>query len=420
MRGLITVPTMHPWISSLAIRLQPLQGPLVIAAVIAVFLIALTGLHPLHALAIWLAIGVGGLFRRAPDLPSSYPIATRPKEPSAALLLDEVPDPVVLVDHALHVRFCNKAAKLVLPHLVLGEPLLVALRVPEVVDALRTVIEGGEARRVGYRERVPVQRVYEAQISALADIDPRFVLIVLRDVTEAKRLDAMRADFVANASHELRTPLASLVGFIDTLQGSARDDPAARERFLVIMREQAGRMSRLIDDLLSLSRIEMNQHRRPDNVVDLVEIVSHVADALRPLAAERGVDVVVALKVHNALVAGDRDELIRAFENLIENAIKYGGSGGQVDVEMVVRNSEATVQVSDKGPGIAAEHLPRLTERFYRVDIGQSREKGGTGLGLAIVKHIVARHRGVLTIESKLGEGSTFAVNMAVLPDAQE
>jgi two-component system, OmpR family, phosphate regulon sensor histidine kinase PhoR len=234
----------------------------------------------------------------------------------------------------------------------------------------------------------------------------------------------MRADFVANASHELRTPLASLLGFVETLQGPARNDAAARDQFLSVMRAQAKRMARLIDDLLSLSRIERNAHIRPDATVDLGSVVGHVTEALAPLARERGVELALERPPGPFDVAGDRDELIRVFENLVENAIKYGSSGGRVEVILAASpkgsgRSDVAVTVRDHGPGIAAEHLPRLTERFYRVDVTQSRDKGGTGLGLAIVKHILARHRGRLTIESTPGEGASFTVRIERIPGGE-
>jgi len=216
----------------------------------------------------------------------------------------------------------------------------------------------------------------------------------------------------------LRTPLAALLGFIETLQGPARDDPKAREKFLAIMQEQARRMARLIDDLLSLSRIELNAHRRPDTTVDVVPLVRQVVDALQTLARDRGVAVNVDAS-DPLWVRGDRDELVRVFENLVENALKYGATGKRVDVAAVVAHAadglaEAQVRIRDYGPGIAPEHLPRLTERFYRVDVRESRAQGGTGLGLALVKHILARHRGRLSIESTPGAGATFIVHLPV------
>ena len=227
----------------------------------------------------------------------------------------------------------------------------------------------------------------------------------------------MRADFVANASHELRTPLAALLGFIETLQGPAKDDPAAREKFLAIMQGQATRMARLIDDLLSLSRIELNAHLQPNTPVDLAPIVRQVVDGLQTLARDRGVEIKVAAPPEPLIVLGDRDELIRALENLVENALKYGAAGKRVDITLARAQTragtpEARVAVRDYGPGIAPEHLPRLTERFYRVDVADSRAQGGTGLGLALVKHVLNRHGGRLTIESTPGAGATFIMHL--------
>jgi two-component system, OmpR family, phosphate regulon sensor histidine kinase PhoR len=212
----------------------------------------------------------------------------------------------------------------------------------------------------------------------------------------------------------LRTPLASLLGFVETLQGPAKDDSEARAKFLGIMEVQAKRMARLIDDLLSLSRIELNSHIRPSATIDLSGVVRQITDALKPLARDRDVDIVLDLPTLPALVAGDADELLRVFENLIENAIKYGASGGKIQIEVVAKETnEIKAYVRDFGSGIPPDHLPRLTERFYRVDNAASREAGGTGLGLAIVKHIVLRHGGRLEIESTLGKGSIFKI---VLP----
>jgi len=227
----------------------------------------------------------------------------------------------------------------------------------------------------------------------------------------------MRADFIANASHELRTPLAALLGFIETLQGPAKNDPAAREKFLAIMQGQATRMARLIDDLLSLSRIELNAHLQPNTAVDLAPIVRQVVDGLQTLARDRDVEIKVSVPPEALGVFADRDELIRALENLVENALKYGAAGKRVDVTLSrgqtrAGTPEARLAVRDYGPGIAPEHLPRLTERFYRVDVADSRAQGGTGLGLALVKHVLNRHGGRLTIESMLGQGASFIMHL--------
>jgi two-component system phosphate regulon sensor histidine kinase PhoR len=249
--------------------------------------------------------------------------------------------------------------------------------------------------------------------------------MTFHDLTPLRRVEAIRADFVANASHELRTPLAALSGFIETLQGPARDDAAAREKFLGIMQGQATRMARLIDDLLSLSRIELNAHQRPGREVDLLAIIRQVVDGLQMLARERAVEVVVSAPAGPAIVRGDRDELVRLFENLVENALKYAASGKRVEIVLAFVGGDETPEVSvavrDYGPGIAPEHLPRLTERFYRVDVAESRAQGGTGLGLALVKHILNRHGGRLTIESEPGQGATFSTYLPLarhMPDS--
>jgi two-component system, OmpR family, phosphate regulon sensor histidine kinase PhoR len=227
----------------------------------------------------------------------------------------------------------------------------------------------------------------------------------------------MRADFIANASHELRTPLAALLGFIETLQGRAKDDAGAREKFLSIMQAQAARMARLIDDLLSLSRIELNAHLQPNTPVDLGPIVRQVADGLLTLARDRDVEIKVSMPDEPMIVLGERDELIRALENLVENALKYGAAGKRVDIALTRAHTrsggeEARLTVRDFGPGIAPEHLPRLTERFYRVDVAESRAQGGTGLGLALVKHVLNRHGGRVTIESIPGQGASFTMHL--------
>jgi two-component system phosphate regulon sensor histidine kinase PhoR len=274
-------------------------------------------------------------------------------------------------------------------------------------------------QHVELSEQVPIERWFEVHIAPLGLASdernsPRSLVLVFHDLTPLHRSEQMRADFVANASHELRTPLATLSGFIETLQGSARDDAPARARFLGIMHVQARRMTRLIDDLLSLSRIELTEHVRPRDSVELVGVIRQVVDALQPLAADRGVGLHTALPDTAVLVRGDRDELLRVFENLVENALKYGASGKRVDVALLAEdtNHAVRVEVRDYGPGIAPEHLPRLTERFYRVDVSQSRSEGGTGLGLALVKHILNRHGGRLSITSVPAAGATFAAHL--------
>ena len=353
-----------------------------------------------------------------------------PSTPRTAPLLDALiaglPAPVIVLDRDTRVLGFNARAGTLAPALRRGEPASLALRVPEVVDAIRRVASGAGPQRVEFSERVPVDRWYAAHVMpveiAEGEAGPltKFTLLSFDDLTPLRRVEEMRADFVANASHELRTPLASLSGFIETLQGPARDDPAARERFLAIMKSQAARMARLIDDLLSLSRVELNAHVQPQTPVDLVSIVRQVADALQMLARDRNVTISITSPPEPLMVRGDRDELTRVFENLVENALKYGASGRKVELTLTRSPGEpggdAIVTVRDYGPGIAAEHLPRLTERFYRIDVGQSRAEGGTGLGLALVKHILNRHLGRLTIESSLGAGAVFTVRLGLVP----
>jgi len=311
---------------------------------------------------------------------------------------------------------------------LLQAPGLIALLPPDPHAPPRAT---GEPRRIEFTERVPVDRWYEAIITPVGRTPSpqararEFVLITFRDLTPLRQVEEMRADFVANASHELRTPLAALSGFIDTLQGPARDDVAAQKRFLPIMQAQATRMARLIDDLLSLSRIELNAHRRPDTRLDAVALVRQVADGLQTLARDRDVAIAIQAPAQPQLVLGDRDELIRVFENLIENALKYGAAGKRVEIaiahgETPDGTAELRVAVRDYGPGIAPEHLPRLTERFYRVDVAESREQGGTGLGLALVKHILNRHRGRLSIASTPGAGATFTAHIPLATGTSE
>lgn len=335
--------------------------------------------------------------------------------PEALALLEALPEPVLVLNLRGVVLAANGHARAALGAISEGDPVSFAVRTPEVLDAVRAAPSAAEPQTVLYVERAPVERWREAHVATAKGPGGAVAIVVaFRDLTEQRRSERMRVDFIANASHELRTPLASLLGFIETLQGPARNDPDARDRFLVIMRAQANRMSRLIGDLLSLSRIELNAHVRPRDVVDLSSLAAGVADALGPLASERKVVVTVETDAEPVLVRGDRDELIRVAENLIENAIKYGQSGGRVDVAVRrgVGRAGARLVVRDYGPGIPAEHVPRLTERFYRVDAADSREKGGTGLGLALVKHILQRHRGRLSIDSKTGEGATFTVTL--------
>jgi two-component system phosphate regulon sensor histidine kinase PhoR len=411
------------------VRLAPESGKwrgmrfvIVAAALVFAGLTIVGALAVVYAVAGFAIVAAASLFAgRAGEevgrLARPVAVAERAGEPLEAVIAG-LPDPVIALDKNGRVLTLNERARLLAPALRQGEPVSLALRMPELIEAIGRAYASGEEQRVEYSERVPLDRSFEMIVMPVGREPnlkkPNLVLMTFHDLTPLRHVEEMRADFVANASHELRTPLAALSGFIETLQGSARDDTKARERFLAIMQDQARRMARLIDDLLSLSRIELNAHRRPDTPVDLVPIVRQVADGLETLARDRG--VAVHIEAADALtVPGDHDELVRVFENLIENALKYGAPGKRVDITLVRGVSpegepEARVGVRDYGPGIAPEHLPRLTERFYRVDVRESRAQGGTGLGLALVKHILNRHRGRLSIESIAGAGATFTV----------
>jgi two-component system, OmpR family, phosphate regulon sensor histidine kinase PhoR len=344
------------------------------------------------------------------------------------VIIDALPDPVVALDATGAVLALNAQARRIAPALRQGEPISLALRMPALIAAVRRAVATGAAQRVEFSERSRSEQWYEvhvipAALSRLAGSPPD-LLLTFHDLTQPRRIEQMRADFVANASHELRTPLAALSGFLETLRGSAQNDTRARERFLAIMHAQAERMARLIDDLLSLSRIELREHINPNTPVELLPIIHQVIDTLQARAHERGVEISVTPAMDPLVVHGERDELIGVFENLVENAIKYGASGKRVEIRLestsgqVANGSQAKVSVRDYGPGIAPEHLPRLTERFYRVDVGQSRAEGGTGLGLALVKHILNRHGGRLSIESTLGAGSIFTVTLPLIKPA--
>ncbi len=351
--------------------------------------------------------------RRAHLKQNQYALKSNPVEAfpeQCASILNAICEPIIILNNRSVVIFANHAAQLSLPNVKHNNPFSFGLRDPTVLEAVDSVLKLGQTITVNYHERTPIERFYELNI-ALVNTDKSIIL--MRDVTKLQRIETMRVDFVANASHELRTPLASIIGFIETLQGSAKADPVARTKFLNIMGEQARRMSRLVDDLLALSRIELSQHVAPNTPVNVEAVVRLIADTLSGLARSRGVEIVVHVPDNKEFtILGDRDEMLRVFENLIENAIKYGQSGKKVDVTLAKNQETIDISVRDYGPGIASEHLPRLTERFYRADIGTSREQGGTGLGLAIVKHIITRHHGELKINSKLGQGAEFCVSL--------
>ncbi|MDJ0950005.1 MAG: ATP-binding protein [Alphaproteobacteria bacterium] len=346
-------------------------------------------------------------------------------------IFDGLPDPVATLDQDCRLLSANAAAQDRFGDHIIGLDLGAALRHPGLRDAAIEVIALGaknkQARReVEFSVAGAVVRFYRALVISLpasSDSGPAAVL-ALQDLTAAKRIDELRGDFVANVSHELKTPLSGLVGFIETLRGPAAGDEKAREEFLDIMDQQAARMSGLIKDLLSLSAIEANEHLQPIERIDLLPVVRRSIRQMEGRAKSRGVklSLMVAEDLpQEVMVIGDLDQIAQVFENLIDNAIKYSPQSGEVRVAMRRARGAVpsyAVEIADQGEGIAPEHVPRLTERFYRVDPARSRQLGGTGLGLAIVKHILNRHQGSLHISSTPGEGSRFTVRLPTAPES--
>jgi two-component system phosphate regulon sensor histidine kinase PhoR len=394
-------------------------------AVLLLFYGGLVGLKIAEGLLVVLILAAYALRNRASGFSDSHAGASDPGELTqiARDVFDDLPDPVLLVEANGRVKLANKAMRALVGVDIERKNVSAVLRTPAVLEAVLRTAGTGEDTSFEFMQHVPVERHYRAVVFRTAQA-PWLTALVLQDLTAVKRAEEARADFIANASHELRTPLAAVSGFIDTLRGHAKDDAEAREKFLGIMSDEAGRMRRLINDLLSLTRIELNEHVPPGGVVDIVGVVRDAAAALAPLADADKVGVAVTTGEGIPAVTGDRDELIQLFQNLIQNAIKYGKPGGHVRIGVNVSPisvpgrhgapAMVSVAVQDDGEGIPREAIPRLTERFYRVDVKRSRERGGTGLGLAIVKHIVNRHQGRLQIESQPGEGSTFTVLLPV------
>ena len=357
----------------------------------------------------------------------------------ASDLLEGVPLPMLAVDGSARILGANRAAVGLFGGDLIGRPFVTVVRHPGVVAAVDWVLDPDRYPAPPPDPSVPAPLMGVVRLNALivadgrdiaADITvarlPSFlgrgatIAVLDRSVTE--EAEQMRRDFVANVSHELKTPLTAMIGFIETLRGPARDDARARDRFLEIMEREAARMNRLVSDLLSLSRVQAEERRRPSAKVDLPMLLRGVLATMDQAARADGVVVETDGIAGSQLVPGDPDQLVQVFQNLIENALKYGASGGylgvflrRIDHEPLLRGPAWAVEIRDKGDGIDGMHLPRLTERFYRVDTHRSRVQGGTGLGLAIVKHIVNRHRGRLRIDSARGQGSVFTV---ILPES--
>jgi two-component system phosphate regulon sensor histidine kinase PhoR len=340
-------------------------------------------------------------------------------------LVGRMPVALMLIAASGRIAYCNPAAGRLFPGIEAGQHYSAAIRAPGFVEAFGAIVSDGLQRTVAFTASHGRERYLDAELSALpaspGGDDEALVAVQFADLTRERIALQMRSDFVANASHELRTPLASIIGYIETLKGHARDDAEARGRFLDIMEQQAARMQRLIDDLLSLSRIEMNAHVPPEAEVDLRQVVHEVVASMQPVAERSSVALHNGQASRPLKVRGDRDQLQQVFANLIDNAIKYSGAGCTVTVEDVppspLHPGQQGLSVVDDGPGIARSDIPRLTERFYRVSKSASRDKGGTGLGLAITKHILNRHGGALEIRSTPGKGSRFTVWLSELKD---
>ena len=337
---------------------------------------------------------------------------------SVQSFLDAIPMPAVFVDREMRIVGANERACDLNPKAKETRPFVLVFRQPSVGTAAETCLATGQAQRALYHHTDgPHEIRYEVTVSRVQGGEIDGCLLCFNDTTHLKQADQMRRDFVANVSHELRSPLTAILGFIETLQGPARHDPKAQDRFLSTMAAEAGRMNRLVGDLLSLSRVEEEARMRPKDMVDIDQLIRSTLRSLEPLAEEVGASLVYEPLMSVPKLPGDSDQLLQVFTNLVENALKYGGEGAEVSIRIeqsprdhVLRVPVLRIRVEDTGPGIPAAHIPRLTERFYRIDSHRSRAMGGTGLGLAIVKHILNRHRGRLSIESTVGKGSVFTV----------
>lgn len=397
--------------------LQAIQNNLLVllASAVALGALAFFAIDSAHWPSVGLAyIMISGVvvWQNAAQLPSNV---------TSSIDIEMVPEPSIIIYPDKMIANANALALRHFEGLEIGKPLASAFT-GDLLNYVEKSFEEPIPRVVEFNERGQVERFFEVHLLPVFEngdeSKPARLIAIFRDYTKHKRVEQMRVDFVANASHELRTPLFALSGFIETLKGPAKNDIAAQERFLDIMLGQTERMRRLIDDLLSLSRIEVNSHIRPETPIDLVELLQNAIDGLSNLARQHDVDLHLEHPPAPVLTRGDSDELYRLVENLVQNAIRYGSAGKKVDItlkRLTIEGGSAAdllLSVRDYGVGIAPEHLPRLTERFFRADKNDSRAKGGTGLGLAIVKHIVNRHRGRLEVESRVGEGTTFSVRL--------
>lgn len=332
------------------------------------------------------------------------------------VFLNALPIPALWVNVAGRIEAINPPAQTIFGDATVGRHYITVLRQPGLLDAIEEAVRTQKTTTTEYLT-TEAERDITLKATCAPVEENNGILVSFEDRTDMEEAGQMRRDFVANVSHELRTPLTALLGFMETLRGAARDDPAARDRFLGIMQHEAHRMNRLVGDLLSLGKVEAEARMRPTAEVDFAAIIDTVLGTLRPLSDEHGVRVSSQGLDGEMRLPGDTDQLAQVVTNLVENAVKYARKGSEVTLRLsrdqhhpMLRQSAVILEVSDQGEGIDAVHLPRLTERFYRIDDHRSREVGGTGLGLAIVKHIVNRHRGRLRIKSEKGQGSVFTV----------
>ncbi len=379
----------------------------------------------LGALGIVIALGLIA-FVHQPEAEGSRPSPVIAPEPAPLSgrgreLLELLPTPIFLIEPGGRIGYANRKAHEMFPRLTQSQHFANLLRAPAFVEAVARGFATREVQVADFTLFRGQERYYTAHVCpvrpAADDLQAGAMLVLVQDHTQDRRIEQLRTDFIANASHELNTPLASIIGYIETLQGPARDDPPAQARFLTIMARQAQRMKRLVEDLLSLSQIEMSEHVAPQELCRFYDIAREAAASLAPLAKKRGAELRVCLPDSipqgGDAVRGDRDQLIQVVVNLLDNAMKYAPDG---PVELVSAPPDTRhpgmigVTVADRGRGIQREHIPRLTERFYRVSVQASREQGGTGLGLAIVKHVVNRHQGELKVESEIDRGSRFTI----------
>jgi two-component system phosphate regulon sensor histidine kinase PhoR len=331
-------------------------------------------------------------------------------------LLRAVPTPLLIIHRGL-IEHCNEPAMALLGEHIRGEDVRLAIRHPAAIDLLNKASPEVGPAHVDIVGLGAPEQIWEFNMQPLSS---NRQLVLLNDQSGRQATERMRVDFVANASHELRTPLAGILGFIETLRDPlAGGDDATRNRFLTIMDGEARRMQRLVDDLMSLSRIEAEKYHLPNQPVGIPALAEEVVQVFRQSQNKRAQDIVLAIDPDLPPLCGDRAQLSQLLHNLISNAMKYGTPGTEIGVAArLLPHDMVEVSVTDRGDGIAPEHLPRLTERFYRIDSSRSRAMGGTGLGLAIVKHIVQRHRGLLHLDSKLGQGTTVRAELPVFVEA--